>query len=133
MKNLSAQIEKRLPELLNIPVVQAAVARELELSIESINSEFAKSNAWGSVKDEINDIVADLIFNESEVVSEHYGAGEDSDEFSTYVRQFGPLFYISSIAGDDIGFFDSLDEAHSAMDDEYSYYFERFFEADETE
>jgi len=132
MKNLSAQIEKRLPELLNIPVVQAAVARELELSIESINSEFAQSNAWGSVKDEINDIVADLIFNESEVVSEHSGAG-DSGEFSIFVRQFGPLFYISSIAGDDIGFFDSLDEAHSAMDDEYSYYFERFFEADETE
>jgi hypothetical protein len=132
MKNLSAQIEKRLPELLNIPVVQAAVARELELSIESINSEFAQSSAWGSVKDEIYDIVVDLIFNESEVVSEHSGAG-DFGEFSIDVRQFGPLFYISTLEYDDIGFFDSLDEALSVMSDEYSYYFERFFEADETE
>ncbi len=117
------QLKRRIAELLDMPIVQKELANQLDLKLESINHELVRSETWSSIEDDVVCIVFDLMANDSTVVKEHTGIG-GYGEFPIDIYQFGPLFYIRALEFDDIGFFDSLDEAETVVYQEYACFFE---------
>lgn len=64
-------------------------------------------------KDELNDILIDLLGEKGEPAAEFIGRG-DFDEFPITVMRFGPVCWITAMEFDDIGFFDEVSAASEA-------------------
>lgn len=71
---------------------------------------------------ELYDCLLDLLINESEDVGELYGAGPYNDVFPITIMKFGPIYWVSAPEFDDMGTFDSYDEAYASAESRYDAY-----------
>ena len=114
-------LESFFPSLAALPSVQAALTEELGKDGLTI---IAKMNAGETtLSDEelgAHDIVHDLVHNNSVVADSLAGWSSASDDtFPINVTQFGSVFWIEAPEFDDIGYFDTLEEAKDAAEADY--------------
>jgi hypothetical protein len=108
-------LESFFPSLAALPVVQTALRDEFGKDGSAI---IAKMKAGESLSDEklgAHDIILDLVHNNSDVADSLAGwSSAYDDTFPINVMQFGSVFWIEAEEFDDIGYFDTLEEAKGA-------------------
>ena len=108
------------PSLAGLPSVQAALKEEFGKDGLTV---IAKMNAGETLSDEelgAHDIIHDLVHNNSVVADSLAGWSSASDDtFPINVMQFGSVFWIEAQEFDDIGYFDTLEEAKDAAEANY--------------
>ena len=113
-------LESFLPSLAALPSVQAALTEEFGKDGLTI---IAKMNTGETLSDEelgAHDIIHDLVHNNSVVPDSLAGWSSASDDtFSINVMQFGSVFWIEAPEFDDIGYFDTPEDAKAAAEANY--------------
>jgi len=113
-------LESFFPSLAALPSVQTALREESGKDGSAI---IAKMEADESLSDEelgVHDIIHDIVHNNSVVTDSLAGwSSADNDTFPINVMQFGSVFWIEAPEFDDIGYFDTLEEAKDAAEFNY--------------
>jgi hypothetical protein len=113
-------LESFFLSLAALPSVQTALREEFGKDGSAI---IAKMKAGESLSDEelgAHDIIHDLVHNNSVVADSLAGRSRAcNDTFPINVMQFGSVFWIEAPEFDDIGYFDTLEEAKDAAEFNY--------------
>lgn len=112
-------IEEFYPELILDEKVQKELINVLGRKKASlVIKQFAENISWKDIDVDFEDIVADVIDNESEEVNVLIGNG-CYGEFPIHIMKFGPLFWVNAQEFDPIGYFKEKESAESCAEFEY--------------
>jgi hypothetical protein len=108
-------LESLFPSLAALSSVQTALRKEFGKHAPAI---LAKMKAGKSLSDQelgAHDTIHDLVSNNSIVADSLTGwSSADDDTFGINIMQFGSVFWIEAPEFDDIGYFDTLEDAKEA-------------------
>ncbi len=113
-------IEGYCPELLQDVRIKDALLEAFPQNHEDAMAKFLKEEYKG-IGGDVHDLITELIHNESTVVDSFEGQG-CAGEFPITIYQFGPLFWVNALEFDDVGYFDTADEAMAYACEEWSSY-----------
>jgi hypothetical protein len=113
-------LETFFPSLAVLPSVQTALSEEFGQDASAI---IAKMKAGESLSDEelgAHDVIHDLVHNNSIAADSLYGwSSSINDTFAINIMQFETVFWISAMECDDIGYFDTLQDAKESAEANY--------------
>jgi len=113
-------LESFFPSLAALSCVQTALTEEFGKDASAI---IAKMKAGGSLSSEelgAYDVIYDLVHNDSTVADSLDGwSSACNDTFSINIMQFGSVFWIAAVEFDNIGYFDTLEEAKGVAEFNY--------------
>ena len=113
-------LESFFRSLATLPSVQTALRKEFGKHASDI---VAKMKAAEPLSDEelgAHDTIYDLIRNNSVVADSLAGlSSAAADTFGINIMQFGSVFWIEAMEFDDIGYFDTLEDAKEAAEANY--------------
>jgi hypothetical protein len=113
-------MEEYVPLLLQDIRVQNELKSAFPEKYEAAISELLKKKYEG-IGGEAHDTISELILNESTDVEDLEGQGY-AGEFPIIIYQFGPLFWIYAQEFDNVGYFDTAEDALSHAEEEWSSY-----------
>jgi hypothetical protein len=110
-------LESFFPSLAAHPSVQTALREEFGKDGSTV---IAKMKAGESLSDEAHNVILDLVHNDAVEADSLAGwSSSCNDTFPINVMQFGSVFWIAAPEFDDIGYFDTLEEAQAAAEANY--------------
>jgi hypothetical protein len=125
-------IECFYPQLIKINAVQHAIEEKLGKEIcQKIIKAFNDNTPYDAIEVDFEDIIANLVDNESKVVDTLTGMG-GYGEFPIDILNYGPLYWIQAQEFDTIKYFSSYEDALSCAEDEYESYL-NYSDEDENE
>ena len=110
-------------KLVNDPIIHAILLEKYKDDLPRIMKGIEKGQK--DIVDDVWDFLLDVIKDGSEVVDDSIdGAAPDNDVFGVNIMNLGPLYWIQACEFDDIGTFDSLEDAISAAECKFGTYIE---------
>ena len=108
------------PSLAALPSVQIALRKEFGKDVSAIIAKMKVGRVLSNEELGAHDTIHDLVHNSSVVADTLAGWSSACDDtFSINVMQFGSVFWIEAPEFDDIGYFDTLEDAKAAAEANY--------------
>lgn len=128
-------IEFFYPDLIKMQLVQEGIKDYLgEAVCTKIVMQFSENIPYAEIEGDFEDIISELVFNESEVIKSLIGDGGNG-AFSIDIMGLGPLYWIDAQEFDPIQFFKTFEDAFNCAKSTYApliEYYEENLDNDET-